>query len=379
MAPKQSTENRQDSNMVFIDDLELSGEYPIDFTDANSDSTGIIALQSSAEDGNESSLIEDSLSHSSLAFNSSSEEHRNSYEDHTEEYSSFDSSGGTFYNEEYLLEDDYSEDEFDDYDDLDDEFEGELDDEFDDEEESYYFSDDPEANLDDYDEDSEYSDEAYWEEAIQLVANARREEQRHSSEREYNIGAARNEDVSAESEPDEHELVILESRTDQSYPRVTYELITMILVRMYMAYNLGIGDYYSIYEFDNYPYNDVNIASKIRDFTHEELDFLKLRVSSILMNDIRDVSSVQSLINLISVDEIDNISISSFKKTKFKSTMFKDMISVDGKSCGICYCDFRPVHKCTSLQCLHTFHTKCIKKWVAISWCCPLCRRKDIG
>ncbi|ELA41161.1 uncharacterized protein VICG_01760 [Vittaforma corneae ATCC 50505] len=368
--PKQSTENRQDSNMIFIDDPELNEEYPIDFTDVNSDSAGMITIQSSTEDENtvivdEGSLIEDSLSHSNPVFNSSFEEYRSSYEGQVDEYSSFDSSGGTLYNEEYSFEDEFD----DDYDEFEDE-----------EEESYYFSDDLDATLYDYDEDSEYSDEVYWEETSQIVTGMRRGELSRFPENGNSTGADRNERLSAESEPDEHELIILESRnSDQLYPRVTYELITMILVRMYMAYNLGIGEYYSIYEFDSYPYNDVNIADKIRDFTPDELSFLKSRVSSILMNDIRDVSSVQALISLISIDDIDNISFSSFKKTKFKSTMFKDMINVDGKSCGICYCDFRPSHKCTSLQCLHTFHTKCIKKWVAVSWCCPLCRRKDIG
>lgn len=175
------------------------------------------------------------------------------------------------------------------------------------------------------------------------------------------------------------DLIVLSS-TDANHrqERISQQLITMIVSRIYMAYNQSEYNLSLREEMEIYPYSRTKIADKIRGMTDEEMEILKSKVKSILMIDIRDPLVLQKLLDLIAIDKIDAIGLTSIMRNKLSSTQYRNMIDQSARSCGICYIDFKPLHKCTSLQCWHTFHTKCIKKWISVTWCCPICRRKDI-
>jgi hypothetical protein len=55
---------------------------------------------------------------------------------------------------------------------------------------------------------------------------------------------------------------------------------------------------------------------------------------------------------------------------KFSTTGQKD------KTCSICTEEFEDDDFVSVLDCLHTFHTKCIKEWSFYKQNCPLCRMK---
>ncbi|KAM0680632.1 hypothetical protein GINT2_001320 [Glugoides intestinalis] len=180
-------------------------------------------------------------------------------------------------------------------------------------------------------------------------------------------------------EQDDSEIVIVESVDLSNFLQsMGNDFMIMLLNRIYMAYTL------LVYNFElegvRIPNTDdsIQLAETIGRLSEMELKSLKDKVSKLLMADINDAAIVQSLVELISVDKIDKIGTLQLRNSRFTTVLYKDMLDSECKSCGICYSNFKPLHKCTSLRCWHTFHTKCIKKWVSVTWCCPLCRRKDI-
>jgi len=138
------------------------------------------------------------------------------------------------------------------------------------------------------------------------------------------------------------------------FPRVSQDLILATARQAHLAYS---GE----------PPAPSPIADRVRLLRFTELDYLRMRAGRLLAAEIPDPLLVCGLIDLVTKRE-----------HLFVSSLFRDLLNVDRSHCGICYEDFKPEHRCTSLHCLHTFHARCINRWVKVSWCCPLCRSKEI-
>lgn len=162
----------------------------------------------------------------------------------------------------------------------------------------------------------------------------------------------------------DNDVVVLESMNlNEIYPRINYFLVTAIVERLHNIY-FGIK-------------RPSTLSCTLRTLTEDEMKFLRLKVKNVLMSIIRDSRVIKQLMEFVCKEKIDEEDAILGRK-KIASTYFKDMVNVESKSCGICYGEFKSNHKCSSLKCLHTFHSKCIKKWIKQTWCCPLCRSEDI-
>lgn len=62
------------------------------------------------------------------------------------------------------------------------------------------------------------------------------------------------------------------------------------------------------------------------------------------------------------------------KKKKYQSVMYKNLMNVKHTSCIICYEEFKPTVMCSTMNCQHVFHTRCLSEWLKESNCCPFCR-----
>lgn len=56
------------------------------------------------------------------------------------------------------------------------------------------------------------------------------------------------------------------------------------------------------------------------------------------------------------------------------STIYSSLDISDNQSCSICLYDYNNEDMITKLECLHFFHTECIKEWGIRKPNCPICR-----
>lgn len=178
---------------------------------------------------------------------------------------------------------------------------------------------------------------------------------------------------------DDSDIVVVESRNlSDTYPRVSHEILSTVLCKVYLAYYslVSIDTSGPEYFLSNLGFNlgSKALSDALRDLSPEELDHLRSKVRRILLNDINNAQVIESLVSLIDPHKIDLI----LCRKELKVVKFKDMIDRSTTSCMICYGSFRSNSMCTSLKCMHTFHSRCVRCWVKQSWCCPLCRCKDI-
>lgn len=178
---------------------------------------------------------------------------------------------------------------------------------------------------------------------------------------------------------DDQDLVVLESvNRARLYPRVDSILIISVLQKLLYVYHSSNSSLSGI-RFGQYPLSGISLSQKLRELTPEELKYLKDKVKWALSSLSADISRINFLIDLISPDKIDNLQNTQFiSKNIFKVTKYKDLMNVQSKSCTICFENFKAMHSCITLKCCHTFHSACIRRWIDMSWCCPVCRSKDI-
>lgn len=62
------------------------------------------------------------------------------------------------------------------------------------------------------------------------------------------------------------------------------------------------------------------------------------------------------------------MNVITFKITKQDISNYDDI-------CVFCQEDFAIGNKCCTLKCSHTYHKKCLEKWVIINTKCPLCNQ----
>lgn len=177
---------------------------------------------------------------------------------------------------------------------------------------------------------------------------------------------------------EDRDLFIVESiNNEESYPRVTHEIIIMVLGKIYWAYYyvISLDDSGRMLRPDQPRNFGIRSLSDIlRSFSPAELGFLKNKIRRILISDFRNPSIVELLIDMVDPNKIDE----GFQRTILKSIQYKDLINKDSKSCIICYEDFKKTSMCVSLKCLHVFHSGCIKSWFNKSYSCPVCRTYNI-
>lgn len=83
-------------------------------------------------------------------------------------------------------------------------------------------------------------------------------------------------------------------------------------------------------------------------------------------------SSTPSILDILGVEQVPlKELVPGYKKIKEKD----DLLS---ESCIICHDDFQVREYKRTLSCTHTFHKKCIDKWLKSHLNCPMCR-KNIG
>lgn len=185
--------------------------------------------------------------------------------------------------------------------------------------------------------------------------------------------------VNEAAREDDTDIVVVESRDlSEAYPRISHEILSAVLCKVYLAYYslILVDTADSGYFLSNLGFNlgGRNLSSALRDFSHDEIEYLKSKVRRILANDINSHQIIDTLVALIDPNKIDGVVC----RNELKAVKFKNMIDRSTTSCVICYESFRPDSMCTSLKCMHTFHSKCVRCWVRQNWCCPLCRCKDI-
>ena len=71
----------------------------------------------------------------------------------------------------------------------------------------------------------------------------------------------------------------------------------------------------------------------------------------------------------LTIEQIDAI-----MPISFDAAHFRPKVSGHPASCNICLVDFEQGTTVKMLQCLHTFHKKCIDEWLAKKSLCPACR-----
>lgn len=176
------------------------------------------------------------------------------------------------------------------------------------------------------------------------------------------------------------DIVVLESvNLTHMFPRINTTLIFSVIRKLFFAYR------HKIYQgnpliIDQFSMFQIPLSATLQSFSVGELNYLRDKVRSAMSSLISDSSIINFLIGLVAHDKIDNLASIDFpSKNSFKSAKFKDLINVQASSCTICFDNFKSSQMCTTLKCLHTFHSKCIKKWVDRSWFCPICRCKDIS
>ncbi|KAL4456932.1 hypothetical protein ABPG74_014570 [Tetrahymena malaccensis] len=64
------------------------------------------------------------------------------------------------------------------------------------------------------------------------------------------------------------------------------------------------------------------------------------------------------------------------KKIRVNSVLHSQMNIVFGNQCTICNEETDIEQKAVQLQCMHVFHSECIRKWLENSQICPNCRRE---
>ncbi|KAL4508429.1 hypothetical protein ABPG72_003733 [Tetrahymena utriculariae] len=64
------------------------------------------------------------------------------------------------------------------------------------------------------------------------------------------------------------------------------------------------------------------------------------------------------------------------KKIRVNSAFHSQMNMVFGNQCTICNEETNIEQKAVQLQCMHVFHSECIRKWLENSQICPNCRRE---
>jgi len=195
-----------------------------------------------------------------------------------------------------------------------------------------------------------------------------------------NIGAQQTSQPDRGTLNDEdRDLFIVESinNNEESYPRVTHEIIIMVLGKIYWAYYyvISLDDAGRMLRPDQPNNFGIRSLSDIlRSFSPAELGFLKNKIRRILISDFRNPSIVELLIDMVDPNKIDE----GFQRTILKSVQYKDLINKESKSCIICYENFKKTSMCVSLKCLHIFHSGCIKSWFNKSYSCPVCRTYNI-
>lgn len=79
--------------------------------------------------------------------------------------------------------------------------------------------------------------------------------------------------------------------------------------------------------------------------------------------------SIDSTLNILGIEKV------PFKELVPKYKQIKNTDELIGQSCSICQCNYIPKEYKRELACKHTFHKKCIDKWLRSSLTCPFCRK----
>ncbi|XP_051973240.1 RING finger protein 122-like isoform X1 [Xyrauchen texanus] len=61
------------------------------------------------------------------------------------------------------------------------------------------------------------------------------------------------------------------------------------------------------------------------------------------------------------------------ERAGYTMVLFKDETQLHGLTCAVCLEDFRTKDELGVLPCQHTFHRRCLVKWLEVRRACPMC------
>jgi hypothetical protein len=72
--------------------------------------------------------------------------------------------------------------------------------------------------------------------------------------------------------------------------------------------------------------------------------------------------------------ELSSVSLNRIKR--YRTTLYKDILTKSDDVCVICCTQFVPNAKVITLKCVHYFHSKCVIPWMVSKKRCPTCRMR---
>lgn len=72
-------------------------------------------------------------------------------------------------------------------------------------------------------------------------------------------------------------------------------------------------------------------------------------------------------------------SLSFIPRRVYRTVKFSNLVETAATSCSICYDDYRQSSSVIVLDCVHIFHSRCLKTWLREARCCPICRAELAG
>ncbi|KAI5170286.1 hypothetical protein PAEPH01_1306 [Pancytospora epiphaga] len=114
-----------------------------------------------------------------------------------------------------------------------------------------------------------------------------------------------------------------------------------------------------------------NIASF---FTREEIEYITNEVYDVLGSEGSKDASVAHIILFVYDWVHQSNTWREYSKKKYNVISYNQLLDVRDTFCQICYEDYKNWSKVSTMDCLHCFHSRCLKLWLRESPRCPLCR-----
>ncbi|KAI5149154.1 hypothetical protein ENBRE01_0728 [Enteropsectra breve] len=121
----------------------------------------------------------------------------------------------------------------------------------------------------------------------------------------------------------------------------------------------------------------IRIIRLLRLLSIRQLFYFCSKIRAEFIQEGRGENYTKSLITLLSSfnENFDNfVRKIPFPPKTYKSVSYKDILDVKSTLCTICYDEFTPLTKCMTMDCMHTFHTRCLRVWLRRNQRCPFCR-----
>lgn len=123
-----------------------------------------------------------------------------------------------------------------------------------------------------------------------------------------------------------------------------------------------------------------DLVSMCSEYSEQEIFYIRDQVRNKLIEEDFSNPDIASLISFV----YDWCYVSAHQtlprvKKIYKPVKYGNLIDAQMKNCSICYEKFKKNSVCMVMDCLHTFHSRCLGQWLKESDCCPFCRALPKG